>query len=426
MEALMVRHMEPIFARKYRHVRRTSAVALSVVLGGIAGGCIDPESPLIERSAEGCDEFVVGQDVGAGVMVHAKVRAFMQAASDFGKNANAIKSSVMTACTKIATDLGAPDTWSAIKDPDDAITNADRTGACDAAGARAEQIMIDAGKVNARVAIAVSKGECHCDFEEQKRCDAECALHESCDPGTIETRCEPGAISVTCSGSCNAGAVCVGSATIAANCMGKCESECVGECHGTCVGEDGSVTTDNPNAKGKCESTCNGTCKGMCKVEAASGIACGASVRCTGGCTGTASDPVCTTTFKPPVCNIDTDCHAACSAKVAENATCEPTSVRVFVKIDATPDVKALVDTLEANLPDLFSAANVKGKLLLNAARRLGESGDSLQSRIEDLDGKSLACLGKASTAVGQTIGSVDVSVNAAVDVTVKTTERAN
>ena len=149
------------------------------------------------------------------------------------------------------------------------------------------------------------------------------------------------------------------------------------------------------------------------------------SVRCTGGCTGTAADPVCTTTFKPPVCNIDADCHAACSAKVAENATCDPTTVRIFANVSATPDVKALVDTLEANLPDLLNVANDKGKLLLNAARRLGESGDSLESRIVELDGKSLACLGKASTAVGQTIGSVDVSVNAAFDVTVKTTEHA-
>src|SRR5690349_15052129 len=63
LEALMVRQMETIVARTCSHVRRTSAVALSVALGGIiAGGCIDPESPLIERSAEGCDEFVVGQD----------------------------------------------------------------------------------------------------------------------------------------------------------------------------------------------------------------------------------------------------------------------------------------------------------------------------------------------------------------------------
>lgn len=405
---------------------RISGIALSLALSGVASGCIDPASPLIKQSAQGCDEFTVGEQVDPNLKVHPKVRAFMQAASDFGSDANEIKQAVMTACVKIATDLGADDTWSAIKDADKAITNDQRTGACDAAGANIEQIMIDAGKVNAHVAVAVSKGECHLDFEEQKQCDAQCALHESCDPGTVETRCEPGAISVQCSGSCNAGATCVGSEQLAANCMGKCESECEGDCHGTCIAEDGSMTTDNPHAKGKCESTCNGTCRGMCKIEASSGISCGANVRCTGGCTGTASEPVCTTTFKPPTCNIDEDCHAACSAKVAEDAMCDPPTVHIFANVDATPRVKALVDTLDANLPDLFSSANVKGKLLLNAAGRLGDSGNSLDGRIEDLDGKSLACLGKASTAVGETIGSVNVAVNASVDVTVKTTEHAD
>src|SRR4029079_19248431 len=123
--------------------------------------------------------------------VHPKVRAFMQAASDFVLNANEIKAAVMTACTRVATDLGAPDTWSAIQDENKAITNPDRTGACDAAGSRVEQALIDAEKGNAHVAIAVSRGECHLDSDEQKRCDAECATHESCDSGTVETRCDP-------------------------------------------------------------------------------------------------------------------------------------------------------------------------------------------------------------------------------------------
>jgi hypothetical protein len=422
----MMQNNEPHPNRKSRKLRTLSLIGFGGALFGVAGGCIDPDSPLIRDSAEGCDEFVAGSPVDSNLKVHAKVRAFMQAASDFAKNADDIKAAVMTACVNIATDLGAPDTWSAIADDDKAISNSDRTGACDAAGSRVEQALIDAEKVNARVALLVSEGECHLDFEEQKRCDAECALRATCDPGSIETRCEPSAISVVCSGSCNVGAVCVGKAEVAANCMGKCESECQGECKGTCIAEDGSMTTDNPNARGKCASTCNGKCKGICKIEASAGINCGATVRCTGGCTGTATEPVCTTEFKPPTCDFDEDCHAACSAKVVQNAKCDPTSIRVFVNISATPQIKAVVDTLEANLPDLFSAANRKGKLLLNAAGRLGVAGDSLDSRIADLDGKSLACLGKASTAVGRTIGAVDVSVRASVDVTVKTTDHAH
>jgi len=84
-----------------------------------------------------------------------------------------------------------------------------------------------------------------------------------------------------------------------------------------------------------------------------------------------------------------------------------------------------VVDTLNTNFPALFSAAETQGKLLLAAARRLGDAGASLESRIEDLSGKSLACLGKASTAVGDTIGSVDIAVSASIDVTLTATDRA-
>src|SRR5262249_36007769 len=157
-----------------------------------------------------------------------------------------------------ATDLGAPDTWSAINDENKAITNPDRTGACDAAGARVEQALIDAEKVDAHVAIAVSRGECHLNFDAQKQGGVGCGAHASCDSGTVETRCDPESISVSCSGTCQAGASCVGSMDVAANCMGRCESECVGACNGTCIAADGSMTSNDANAHGKCASTCNG------------------------------------------------------------------------------------------------------------------------------------------------------------------------
>jgi hypothetical protein len=399
------------------------SVTLFALVGAVAsGGCIDPGSPLIKKNAEGCDEFQAGTDVPTSLAVNPKVRSFMQAASDFVRNADDIKSSVVAACTSIAMDLGATDTWSALKDTDQAISNDNGTGACDAAGSRIEQALVDAGKVNAHVALAVSRGECHLDFAEQAACDASCAAHEQCDAGTVQTRCEPGALSVVCDGMCTAGAHCDGKVDTPCNCMGQCESECVGQCHGDCIGEDGQRTTDNPNCVGKCTSSCNGTCKGMCKIEKPEGISCGASVRCTGGCTGTVGDPVCVSEFTPPHCVVDEDCHAACSAKVAEDAVCDPPVIRIFADINATPDIKAVVDTLQANLPPLFQAANDKGKLVLDAAGRLGDTGKSLGSRITDLDGKSLACLGQASTAVGDTIGSIDVAVSASVHVTVTTT----
>jgi hypothetical protein len=350
----------------------------------------------------------------------------MQAASAFVFNAGEIKAAVMTACTRVATDLGAPDTWSAILDEGEAMTNIDGTGACDAAGSRIEQALIDAEKVNAHVAVSVSKGECRLDFEEQKKCDAECTLHASCDSGTIETRCDHASVSASCSGVCKAGAACVGSQDAAANCTGTCEAECTGDCNGTCIAEDGSMTSNDPDAKGKCVATCEGECKGVCRIEAPEGVACGENVRCTGGCTGTSTEPACTTEFEPPACDVDADCHAACSAKVLQHAICHRANVRIFVDVDVTPEMKGVKSTLEEHFPDVFSAADVRGRLLLRAAGRLGDTGRSLSDRLEDLDGKSLACFGDAVTAVGDAIASVDVVVRASIDVTVKTTEHAD
>lgn len=398
-------------------------ITLSAVCASALVGCIDPNSPLLDEGSEGCDEFQAGSELDPSLDVHPKVLLFMQAAADFARNAESIKGDVLTACSNIAKDLGAPDTWSSLTDKDDAISNEQRTGACDAAGSRLESALIAAGTVNAHVALTVSRGECHLDFEEQARCDAACAANATCDSGRIETRCEPGSLSVMCQGSCNVGASCVGKPELPANCMGRCESECVGQCAGECIDEQGQVTSNNPNCHGKCASACNGTCRGTCKVEAAEGLVCGASVRCSGGCTGTFTEPACVSEYTPPQCTVDANCHAACSARVMENAVCDPTHIEVFANVAASPDVQKLVDTLEANLRPLFDAANKKGKLVLDAAGRLGDSGQALQQNMDELDGKSIACVTKAATSVGETIGSIDVTVNASVDVTVTTTE---
>lgn len=403
---------------------RGSAIALGVGLVASAG-CISPTSDLLQGTAQGCDEFQPGTDVDASLQVDAKVKTFMQAASDFVKHGDVIKGDVVTACTNIAKDLGAQDTWTGLQSADDRISNESGTGACDQAGSRVEDILVAAGKVNANVAIAVSRGECHLDFDEEKKCDESCAANATCDAGTCETRCDPAKLSVECETTCEAGATCVGTADAPANCMGKCEAECQGSCKGTCIGEDGTKTTDNPNCRGKCSSSCNGTCRGMCKIDASEGVQCGANVRCTGGCSGSYTSPVCTTQYTPPKCTVDQDCLAACHAKVVEDAVCDPTQVDVFANVDASPDVAKLVQTLKKNLPPLFDAANQQGKLVLAAAGRLGDSGHSLSDNVENLDGKSLACLGAASTAVGKEIGSLDVSVNASVNVTTTVTEHS-
>jgi hypothetical protein len=326
---------------------------------------------------------------------------------------------VLDACSGIATDLGAEDTWSDEPNLDRAISNGDRTGACDAASKRVLEVLTDAREVNATVALLVTRGECHIDFEAQAECDRQCALDQECDPGTVETRCEPGDLSVECHASCEAEATCVGSEDRPANCMGQCESECVGECHGTCIAADGSRTENDPNCNGKCTSSCNGECRGRCKLDEPT--ECGVEVHCEGGCTATYDDPECTTECTPPECHEDPACHAACSAEALANAVCDPTRVQLFADVESNPTLQPLIDTLEEHLPALFDAAEDRGPIIRDALERLGQSGKKLIENLGDLGGVELSCVGAAADAVVDTFNIFDIAVNASLEVTVTT-----
>jgi hypothetical protein len=358
---------------------------------------------------QGCDEFQAGATFSADLKVDTKVRTFMQASADFTVVADGVKASVFGACANTATDLGAQDTWSSLEG-NNAISNQNGTGACDAAAARVQAILINANQLGANVAISTSRGECHLDFAAQASCDASCSANE-CTPGTVETRCEPGSLSVLCQAECVAGADCVGRPEQPANCMGMCESECVGACHGDCVHPDGTKTQADGNCNGKCSSGCNGICRGRCKND--SPVACGANVRCEGACTGVVSDPVCTSEFKPPQCTVDVDCHAACSAEVEASAVCDAPIVNVFARVEVSPDIQKLIDTLEANLPSFIVSAEAYGKLVLSAGRRLASSGESLSTRVGELDGKSLSCAATAFKSSANAVASLDVSAQA-------------
>ena len=406
-----------------RRLRSTGITLCGVAWLGVSlGGCVAADSPILD-SAVGCEAYVPGQPVPDDLAVSDTVRTFMQASADLTGLGEEIGQEVLAACAGIAVDLGAEDTWSDADGLDVAISNPERTGACDAATDRIVEVLAEAREVNAEVALLVTRGECHVDFEAQAACDQACADSAECEPGTVETRCEPGELSVECHASCEADATCVGTAEVAANCMGQCEAECVGECQGSCIAADGTVTENDPNCVGKCTSTCNGECRGRCKIEAEGGIECGAEVACEGGCTGSYSDPVCTSEYTEPECQVDPDCHAACTAQALAEATCDPPRVELFADVTATPELQPLVDTLEANLPALFEAAEARGPLARSALERLSDSGTRLAEDLGDLEGVELACLGAAATSVVQVFSVFDVAFQASLDVTVTTTE---
>ena len=377
-------------------------VATNSDLGGAGGGCAELSQATIDSNLK----------------VDGNVKVFMQASADLRDIGKKVKVDVKTACVHIAGDLGGTDTWTALGDTDDAISNAKGTGACDVAGVRIDTIM--KASVTANFALITVPGACHTNFQAQVDCDAKCKAEATCDSGTAETRCTPGELSTTCTERCKEQSFCEGSVTVEANCMGKCESTCTGECKGTCTASDGTKTDNNPSCKGKCSSTCNGTCKGKCKVEVAGGIACGTSCKCKGECTTTHTDPVCETTFTPPTCKVDASCEESCTASVAAKAVCDAPHVELYASASVSADVPKLVATINANLPALIAASEVQGKLALDVCGKLVVTGNAIVQTATKLDGKSIACSAAAAKAAVEASASLSLSVSASASVTGK------
>ncbi len=390
---------------------RSCASAFSAALLATAVvSCVDPDSPLIQDSIEGCDEIQSPEQVQT-VDVDESVRRLMVAAVDFSASVSVIQDDVLTACANIALDLGAQDTWSGLDGDDARVSNADGTGACDQAAAKIDEWLPASAEV--RLAINYAKGYCYVDYQEQQQCDTQCTTDTQCQPGAVETRCDPGALLVTCEAECAAEASCMGSQEKPANCMGKCESECQGECKGTCFGDDGKITENDPNCRGKCGAACNGYCKGECKNDEPT--QCGASVQCKGACTSTYTDPVCTTTCGPPQCTEEKTCHDVCTSHLWANPVCVPTTVTVLLDVSTHADLEPLRATLERNLPILIDSAEFHGQLSVQALERLADASGEIEA--EDLDGKSISCAGESTAVVARELDSIRVSVDASVTI---------
>jgi hypothetical protein len=367
------------------------------------------ESTGSNGSSLSCPEFEVGGNFDANADVDAHVRAFMQASADLGKIAAALKPAVKTACIGVATDLGAPDSWTALGDSDDAIGNSGGTGACDVARARAQAIM--QGNATANFALVVTRGACYPDFTAEASCEAGCKAQEQCDPGTVETRCDPAHLNVTCQGSCAAKAFCEGTTEVEATCEGSCEAECHGHCSATCTDEAGHRTDDDPSCHGKCNGHCSGTCTGRCQIDVEAGVQCGANVTCTGGCTGSYTNPRCQTEFTPPKCTIDETCFERCRADVVASAKCDPDTVKLLADVTVSGDVAKLAATVEKNLPPLFQAAEAQGHIAVDIVQNVVSSGQAVLTASGSLDVHSAACAAAAAQSLTQSASTLTVSV---------------
>jgi hypothetical protein len=376
------------------------------------------------QSSLGCPEFQPGATLDPNLKIDPRVRAFAQASADLAGVAAELKTTIKTACVGIASDLGVPDSWSAMGDSDDAISNSSGTGACDAARARIDAIM-DAHP-EANFALLVSQGECHVDFDAEARCEEGCATQTQCTPGTVETRCDPGQLSVVCSANCAAQAYCEGQPDLVANCQGQCEAECTGQCTGSCTDETGRRTDDDPSCHGKCKGHCSGQCTGRCQIDVQGGIQCGTNVSCKGGCTGQYTQPVCETECTPPKCTIDSSCFESCRATAAENLRCAPPTVLLFCNTGASPDVAKLAATINKNLAALVQFADTHGNVVFAEVQNLSVSGKAVLDASGDLDLKSVSCATAAAEALTKVAGTLQVSTTASAGVATDCSSRAN
>jgi hypothetical protein len=411
----------------------------------------------IQAAAGGCDEFQAGGQGVAALEIDAKVKAFTQASAELREVSDGIRADVKLACINIAKDLGETDRWSD-DNSDSALSNADKTGACDVAASKIDAIMAATIQAGASFALEVSGGQCAIDAEAQASCEAACKADVTCTEATVEVRCPPAELSVQCDAECKAEAVCEGRADVAANCMGKCESECQGECKGElrgttvggcmgmCEGKCDGVATPSggmagctgtcegrctqpaagANCRGKCASSCNGKCRGECKLDAMANLNCGESVSCKGGCMGTATQPQCETELVPPVCTGDPNCQSSCSAQASAKMICTPLTVTLIANVENTGDFAKLKTTIEQNLPTILLTFKTKGQLAARALEKVATTGQAVVDASANLGGKAIACAGTAAEASIKASASMSVSVSASANVSSSCTKNSS
>jgi hypothetical protein len=432
-----------------RRMRYLPGVLLAggvVAIAASTGGC-SAASNLVE-AAQGCDEFQGGASSVASLSIDGDTKAFLTAAANLVTVANTVETSVLNACIAIDTDLGVPDTWTALKPTDGSAPDAELNEACNEASMKIGNVLH--ANASAQCSLAVTTGYCTVDASAQASCQGSCSGSASCTPPDITASCDPGEITGECDASCNASATCEGSVSVAANCQGSCQADCSGECDvtatapqvhcegtcsgnctgtcdgntasgascaGKCVGQCDAKCTLTGGVQAHCEGSCTGKCTGNCTLAANSTVMCGAMVNCKGGCSVAYTAPKCEAQITPPSCMASASCKASCQSNVEVNAMCTPPAASLECSATASSDVVALVKTVETNLPAILAGFETQGKLAYDAAKLVVQTGSAVVSSATSLGGKAIACATVGADASVKATASVKVSVTASASV---------
>jgi hypothetical protein len=101
--------------------------------------------------------------------------------------------------------------------------------------------------------------------------------------------------------------------------------------------------------------------------------------------------------------------------------SCDPSRVRVHADEGATPDIPALVRTVQGSLPALVDATGDRGRLLLGAARRAATRLEVFAREAGPLNAPSRSALARAALKLKMASGAVRDAVDASASLTNRT-----
>jgi hypothetical protein len=299
-----------------------------------------------------------------------KIRTFVAASHDLIGVSVQMEGEVLNACQRMAFDLGVSPAEMRPRNPDQ--PGAAAQAACAAVSAHMDAIL----RQGVQVQVQVTPPMCQANLQAKAHCDGACSA--TVDPGRVVATCEPARLSGYCNGSCH----------------GQCDSNCHGLCQGQCTGQ-----SPEGQCVGRCLGICNGSCDGTCHAY----------------CQGTWQAPQCQGTVQPP--SADAECNASCNAQAEFQAACSPPQVTVRSGQNAELAVR-LVQTLQANLPQLIHAELALGKRLAGNAQVIVSVGSQLPRIVGNAGAEAMACLAAASSAAATASMRIDISIRASASVT--------
>jgi hypothetical protein len=380
--------------------------------GGAMASCPDLSSAETIEKADFAGAFQLDADAST------KLKAGLGAATELKAFADSVDSELKTACTGLATDLGATGTYNTGEE------------ACKAAIKVMGDVKAKLG-ANVQIKLEIKPPECHASMDAYADCAGHCDANIK--PGEAKVECEPGKLSGSCSAQCTGSCDLTTAAKCDGQCGGTCDANMKGSCSGKCTGKcDGKASSGASCAgtcDGKCdaqiEGSCSGSCGGSCKLKASESC----NGTCNGSCSAQMTAPKCNGEMKPP--QMSADCKAKCDAKVTAKAECSPANVGV--KIEGAADAAAAAtfkSAVEKDLPGVLKVAMGVGERGAKMAESVGKTVADLSGSVSGMAKGGPMAAAKLTGCVaapfkGAADGAASLKANVSVSVDVKASASA-